>query len=337
MPCRHPIPAARPVGGDMRPEVNGRKARASMVFYGRGQSRPEQLAPGYEAIDLPCGQCRSCRLEQSRMWGVRIAHEAAYLEEEEGAYSSFVTLTYDEEHLPQYGSLRPEDLTNFFKKLRWHIAPRKISYYAAGEYGTRCPKHEIHNCPHCGPIQRPHYLAIIFGFDFPDRHYIGDREGFCVYESEFLAKIWPFGFHEIGSVSFESGAYVARYVMKKQTGREAKYGDHYQRLCPWTDTFHEVEPEFARMSRNPAIGKRWFEKYGESVMDKDEVGIPGRGETCKLPRYYDKLFEKWRYTELYLRKEERKAKMEESLAKGPSLESRAMVEDARVALLRRNM
>lgn len=323
MACRAPLEAAREIGKGEKPLV-----------YAKGR-RPNPLAEGWEALELPCGQCVSCRLEKSRIWGARISHEAAYLEEEYGLYSSFITLTYSEEHLPMYGSLVPEHLQKFFKRLRKAIYPRKVRYYAAGEYGTTCQKHEIENCPVCGPIQRPHYHAIILGFDFPDRHYIGTRDGQNCYESELLHKLWPFGFHEIGSCSFESASYVARYVMKKVTGKYAD--DHYTRLDPWLGEWFEVEAEFARMSRNPGIGRDWFEKYKNDLYPLDDCPIPGRGLCGNPPGYYDRLFGEEEPETLEEVKEQRRARLEESLRDGPSLESRARVQDSKIAMLKRNL
>lgn len=287
-------------------------------------------------LQLPCGQCTSCRLEKSRVWGARIAHEAAYLEEEYGLYSSFITLTYDELHLPMYGSLVQTHVSGFFKRLRSRLSPRRIRYYASGEYGEQCAKHKLKKCPLCGPIQRPHYHAIVLGYDFPDRHYTGEREGLPIYESPELSELWPFGFHEIGSCSFQAAAYVARYVMKKQTGKKVDEG-HYTRYDPWTNTWNEVDPEFSVMSRRPGIGKDWFEKYQSDLYPSDECPIPGRGIVGKPPPYYDKLFGEKNAEALEEVKTQRKNKMIESLLSGPSLESRAMVQDSKIQKLTRNL
>ena len=286
-------------------------------------------------MELPCGQCASCRLEKSRIWGARIAHEAAFLEEEYNLYSSFITLTYDEQHLPAYGSLVPKHLQDFFKRFRRRIEPRKIRYYASGEYGSQCPKHEIKECPQCGTIQRPHYHAIILGYDFPDRVYVGEREGLCVYYSEELAELWDYGFHEIGSCSFQSAAYCARYVMKKQTGPYAS--EHYTRMCPYTGNWYEVDPEFAVMSRRPGIGKDWFEKYKSDIYTDDSCPIPGRTLSGRPPRYYDELFGEQFPEELEEVKQDRRIKMLDSLENGPPLESRFLNEDARINMLARKL
>ncbi len=316
--------AARQIGKGEKP-----------LIYAHGR-RPNPLSEGWEPLQLPCGQCRGCRLEKSRVWGARIAQEAAYLEETYNVYSSFVTLTYDEKNLPMHGSLVKDQLSGFFKRLRSRISPRKIRYYASGEYGEQCQRHEIKDCPHCGPIQRPHYHGIILGYDFPDRYYIGEREGQPIYESNQLSELWPFGYHEIGSCSFQSAAYVARYVMKKQTGKKVDEG-HYTRYDPWFNTWNEVDPEFAIMSRRPGIGKEWYEKYKKDLYPSDDCPIPGRGNYGSPPRYYDGLYAIENPDEMEEIKKQRIQKMVNSLESGPSLESRAMVQDSKLDKLIRKL
>lgn len=320
MPCRAPLQAARQPG------------KKPLIF--KAGRRPKTLAEGYEALELPCGQCRGCRLEKSRQWGIRIACEAAYLWEELSLPSTFITLTYDEANLPLDNSLVPDHLQQFFKKFRRRIEPHKIRYYASGEYGTQCPKHHLQDCPVCGSIQRPHYHAVIFGWAFPDRYQTGDRQGFPVYESEFLSKVWDKGLHEIGSVTFESAAYVARYIMKKQTGTPVDEG-HYTSYCPIRDRWFDVEPEFHRMSRNPGIGMPWLGFYWDDLYPNDEMPIPGRGVYGTAPKYFDALMEKWQYADLEKIKTKRRDAMAESLVNGPSLESRAIVQDAKLNKLPR--
>jgi hypothetical protein len=323
VPCRSLLPAVQgPDGG--KPTV-----------YKQGQ-RPTTLAEGYQALDLPCGQCVGCRLEKSRQWGIRIACEAAYLWEELNLPSTFVTLTYDEQHLPMYGSLVPQHFQNFIKRLRRHTG-EKVRYYGSGEYGTTCPKHGIKECPACGGIQRPHYHAIILGYGFPDKYYVGDREGYPIYESDLLGNVWDKGFHEIGQAEFQSAAYCARYIMKKQTGPGAD-PDHYMRYDPLTDAWNEVEPEFSYMSKRPGIGSLWLGFYWDDVYPSDEMPIPGRGIWGTPPKYYDELVEKWDLdANLSELKEKRRREMAKSLIEGPSMESRALVQDAKLNKLGRNL
>lgn len=210
---------------------------------------------------LPCGTCVACLLERSRQWAVRAVQESSlHLE------NCFVTLTYDDAHLPYASSLYGEDLTRFLKRLRKRYAPRSIRFLSAGEYGSR--------------YGRPHYHLLLFGFDFPDKVLLGERGGSQVFRSPSLESLWSAGRSEIGSVSFESAAYVARYLTDKVDVRELAGRD----------------PEFLRMSLRPAVGLRWIERFWNEVYPRDRVVI--RGVEMKPPRFYDKWLEK-RYPLLY--------------------------------------
>ena len=180
--------------------------------------------------------------------------------------NSFVTLTYAEEHLPPGGSLRKADFQRFMKRLRKRIAG-KVRFFHCGEYGEE--------------LNRPHYHALLFGYDFPDRTPWAERGAHRTYRSEELEELWPMGHSEIGDVTFESAAYVARYCVKKITG--AKADEHY--VDKSTGLIRE--PEYATMSRRPGIGAGWFEKYKADVYPSDEV--VSRGHGSKPPRYYDQL------------------------------------------------
>lgn len=182
--------------------------------------------------------------------------------------SSFVTLTYDDEHLPEDGGLHVEHWKNFAKKFRRDVG--KMRFVAAGEYGPQ--------------TLRPHWHVLLFGFDFStDRELHKVRNGHPTYTSELLAKIWPHGFHEIGTVTYQSAAYVASYVTKKMGGKQAK--ETYSRTDPITGETWEVRPEFAVQSRRPGIGTKWIEEFWRDVYPRDEVIMDGR--KFRPPKFYD--------------------------------------------------
>ena len=320
MTCRAPLFGVRKEGSGDKPIVFG--------------SKPETLADAYELLELPCGRCMGCRLKTIYEWGARCAHEAQYQWEFNDMPSSFITLTYDDAHLPIDGSLVPEHLQNFHKSLRRRIEPHKYRHYSCGEYGSQCIKHQIKDCPSCGSIQRPHYHALIFGWAFPDRHQCGDRDGLPVYESQLLNEVWEKGLHEIGSVTFESATYVAGYVTKKIVGKDSH--EHYTRYCPLRDNWYNVEPEFHHMSTKPGLGIGWLAQYLDDVYPADECPVPGRGILGKPPKYYDSLAEKWGVDMDSIRAK-RRQEMAQSLLEGPSLISRALSQDAEIARLQRNL
>jgi len=206
--------------------------------------------------------------------------------------SWFVTLTYDDDHLPPTGSLEPPHLRDFWKRLRerlfrefwdqrpwlnWREARRDwpgISYYACGEYGPQ--------------TDRPHYHAILFGCDFPDRvQHRYDDAGRPVFLSEFLTDTWQNGNVEFTGFSAATAAYVSGYVQKKVESQNDP--DYYLRYDPETGELHQLVPEFSRMSRRPAVGRRWIEKYWREVYPRDEVVVNGFPQ--KPPRYYDRWAE----------------------------------------------
>jgi len=207
---------------------------------------------------VPCGQCVGCRLERSRQWAVRCVQEAQLHDE-----NCFLTLTYSDKNLPAGGTLVKKHFQDFMKRLRkW--CGKKIKYYHCGEYGESS--------------RRPHYHALLFGVDFPDKVlFKKSADGSNIYTSAVLDRLWPAGFATSGAVTFESAAYVARYICKKVTGEHAK---HF---------YDGREPEFATMSRRPGIGRGWLDQYANEVYPRDEVitrGFPGRP-----PRFYDQVLE----------------------------------------------
>ena len=212
-------------------------------------------------IKIPCGQCIGCRLEYSRRWAIRLMHEHQLHEA-----TSFLTLTYSPEHLPKNNSLtkgQDGDMTLFLKRLRHHLPnSAKIRYFQCGEYGSL--------------LQRPHHHVCLFGWDFPDKTRYGSSGDHTTYKSEMLDRIWQKGSCLIGKVTFESAAYVARYIIDKKTGEPGKEAYDLQNRIP----------PYVTMSRNPGIAAKWIHKYQADVYPEDELVIR-KGFKCKPPRFYD--------------------------------------------------
>lgn len=218
---------------------------------------------------LPCGQCIGCRFQRAEAWTVRIMHEAQQHE-----HNSFITLTYSDDNLPPDGSLAFDDVTKFIKRLRKAIYPKKVSYYYCGEYGEN--------------FSRPHYHLCLFGYDFSgDRIPHRETESGMVYRSPSLERLWTLGFSEIGNLEYDSARYVAGYVQKKVTGKNAP--EHYTKVLP-DGEITSVVPESARMSRRPAIGLNWISEFTDDVYNYDHVVIGIK--KLKTPAYYDKWLEK---------------------------------------------
>lgn len=205
---------------------------------------------------MPCGQCIGCRLDRARDWSVRCLHEAKMHEQ-----NSFITLTYSDENIPAGNTLVYRDFQLFMKRLRKTVGP--VRFFMCGEYGEQ--------------TERPHYHAILFGYQFPDLQYWGKSPaGYPVYRSAILETLWTHGNSLVGSVSRESAGYVARYCLKKVTGKDAD--EHYKGR----------EPEFARMSLKPGIGASFFEKHTADILPNDYIVTDGI--KVPVPKYYEKLY-----------------------------------------------
>lgn len=250
--CTSPIPAWR-VGDQITFNVN----------------------PGLPApLQLPCGQCAECRLKRSREWAIRCVHEASLHKD-----NCFLTLTYDDDHLKS-PSLDYSHFQSFMKRLRARFPKDRIGFFCAGEYGETNPATGVVD----GGKYRPHYHAVLFNFNFPDRQPARLLGRADLFTSKVLNELWRMGDCRIGEVTFESAAYVARYAMKKITGHHSK--EAYTIITEYGEMI-ERKPEFCVMSKRPAIGRRWFEKYGAAAYDRDAV--VARGHEMQPPRYYDKL------------------------------------------------
>lgn len=223
------------------------------------------------SLTLPCGQCFGCRLERSRQWAMRCMHEAAMHKD-----NAFVTLTYAPEYYKP--SLDYRDFQLFMKRARQELG--SFRFYMCGEYGER--------------TFRPHFHALLFGLSFADSYqWRVSSSGFPLFRSPILERLWPQGSSEIGEVTFESAAYVARYVMKKRTGPRSE--DYYRRVDSSTGEIVEVVPEFTRMSLKPGIGRSWIEKFHRDVYPHDKVVV--NGMQVKPPIYYDRFLNEMEGTE----------------------------------------
>lgn len=255
MSCYHPLQAWRTDDG-------------KIIF---GNSRAYNTAHCRE-LELPCGRCIGCRLAYSESMALRCVHEAKLHD-----YNSFVTLTYDDAHLPMYGDLVYRHFQLFMKRVRKRFGP--VRFFMCGEYGD--------------VNFRPHFHAILFGVYFSDRLVFKRSEGRpSIYTSAALSELWTFGLSSVGDVSFQSAAYCARYVCKKVVGKDSE--SRYQRIVPETGEVVAVMPEFARMSLKPGIGAGWFEKYWRQVYcsDGSRDFCVHDGRKIKPPKYYDKLLDR---------------------------------------------
>lgn len=184
--------------------------------------------------------------------------------------SSFLTLTFDDQHLPKFGQLEKKPLVDFFKRLRYFYGP--FRYVACGEYG------ELH--------RRPHYHVALFGMDFASDRllYREARGGQPLYTSSSLSRAWTAGNALIGDLTFESAAYIARYITKRVQGPGAS---PLPLACdPDTGELVMPNPEFLLCSRRPFIGYDWWRQYGYKDSFVHGRVITAQGTPAPVPRAY---------------------------------------------------
>ena len=218
-------------------------------------------------LKVPCGQCIGCRLANSVQWATRMMHEA-----QENENNHFITLTYDNENLPKDGSLCKKHMQDFHKRLRDKFKNHKIKMFYCGEYGDKS--------------ERPHYHGIYYNLPLDDLELHTTIGGNKLYTSKTIERLWGQGFTPIGNVTFESSAYVARYITKKLKGK-GKFDKEFKNINLETGELTCIH-EYANASQK--LGISWLEKYHTDVYPSDFVLINGR--KCRPPKAYDLWYEK---------------------------------------------
>jgi hypothetical protein len=337
------MPCFKPLKGWYSKTRNKETGKRSIVF-----KRHEGLVD--LEVTVPCGRCIGCRLEYSRQWAMRCEHERK-MSKKYGC--CFLTLTYRDRdactaeqlvngyYMPEDMSLNHKHFQDFMKRLRKRYISyirkdkvqgqrkyretyikqkygigHKIKYFMCGEYGSE--------------TERPHYHAILFDFEFEDSKPCLELKDTGHFVSKSLEELWPYGFATISPVTFESCAYVARYCVKKikpdgTVDQNELMQNYYQK-----NKDDGRLTEYVKMSRKPAIGFSWYEKYKDSdCYDHDSVVVRS-GITCKPPKYYDILLERENPEKLRSLKAKRKSKA----MSNPSNEGRRLFDRGRVAFLK---
>lgn len=256
---------------------------------------------------IPCNKCIGCKLSYAREWATRCMLEYQY---HDSAW--FVTLTYNDDHVPKSAYAEPDtgeahisltlsrrDIQLWLKRLRLAYAPATIRYYGCAEYGPN--------------TWRPHYHVILFGLSLDDLEVKRQNVDGTVtaYWSPKLQSTWslrPFGNYspildsigelEVSPVTWATCAYTARYVIKKQLCLDGQ--DFYAKFG--------LQRPFTFMSTKPAIGDQYFNDHPE-VYDFDSIPLP-TSDGCKdvfPPRRYDKLYDLEHPDELVAIKEIRRS------------------------------
>lgn len=196
------------------------------------------------AVPFGCGQCLPCRINRRRVWVTRQVLEAAMHKE-----NSFLTLTYNDAHLPAGGHLQPEELQLWLKRFRKSLGLQKLRYVAVGEYGDH--------------TKRPHYHLSLFGVGPGTANdlLINSTWSSISRGSNGKSVRVSKGFHKLAEFNIHTAQYVAGYVMK------------------WASrTPPGLRPEFARMSRAPGIGAVAVELLSDALSGPQVAAAMGQSD-----------------------------------------------------------
>lgn len=242
-------------------------------------------SPGWAIQQIPCKNCWACSLNYSAEWATRIMLEA----KKSPGKNFFITLTYDDEHLPilekittrdygvfendgtWQGSLYEPDMVRFINSLRKQHERQgilDIKYFYCGEYGEK--------------TNRPHYHIILLNCPLKIEEFYGchvDTNYKAHWKSKQLEGLWQGGMIDICELEWSCAAYVARYCTKKLSFSQDK-------------TFYYKQgkmPEFIRMSKG--IGFEWYREHKNEIYKTDEIimkTIKGNVGSVKPPKAFDR-------------------------------------------------
>ena len=252
MRCFHPVRAFQ-------------KRNGEVVFREKGGSEPQWKAEKWgndvgQELQLRCGNCHGCKLTRAHDWAIRCVHESKAHKR-----NTWVTLTYDDKNLPQFGDLKYSDFQKFMKRLRRRTRA-EIKYFVCGEYGDE--------------TQRPHYHACIFGWDAKDKYpWRKTKSGHQLFRSPFLEETWKLGNAELGELNSKTAGYTAAYSMKKIKSKP------FVHICPYTGAVTDLVQPFARMSLRQPIGYAHMDKYRDDWYPHGKVVVDGKEVTT--PKAYD--------------------------------------------------
>ena len=201
-------------------------------------------------IPFNCGKCIACRKRQSLELARRcVLHASLYQQ------NCFLTLTYENEYVGD-NKITYSDIQKFKKRLREHVAPKKIEIFNVHEYGKN---------------GRKHWHLVVFNHDFNDKKVRTEKESGTLFTSQTLQKLWPFGHSTIGAVTEASAMYQAQYTQK-----DLKNGN--------------LNNDKRSKSNHSGIGKPYFLKNFKQILTLGY--IPFGGNKMPLPRYFEKLAHK---------------------------------------------
>lgn len=207
----------------------------------------------HKLVKTTCGRCPECLGKKRQDWYFRLQIE---LQNSLSCY--FLTLTYNDEHLPKCLDDKPcfsvDDVQKFLKRLRKFYTGSKIKYFLIGEYG--------------GNFGRPHYHSIMFNLPKKDIYTLNNE----------ISQIWKNGYTSLANITDARIGYCCKYCLQNlQSKRTAAHPSLF--------------PPFL-VSRNPAIGSSYLTDSNIVYhLNNKTFNTNFCGKNFILPRYLrEKIF-----------------------------------------------
>lgn len=203
-------------------------------------------------FSVPCNHCIQCRITKISQIEFLCNKELLY-QYSLGRGASFVTLTYDDNHIPinslGYNTLVKSDVQKFLKRFRrsldYHnqLSPFKVLY--SGEYGDS--------------FGRCHYHLAFLGVD----------DSQCRY---WIPRIWSYGLSDIGVLTSGGLRYIVKYLSKSDNNSSIR------------SYYDSIGIELPFIQKSVKMGRFWIDNNLENIVDSKFLFVR-HGKLTPFPKY----------------------------------------------------
>lgn len=218
---------------------------------------------------VPCGTCLGCLEDRQKVWYFRNMFEWHF----NSVQAYFVTLTYDDVHLPMHDIsedgdykwipvIQHKDVYKFIRRLKYHI-PR-FRYFGISEYSP-------------SPMLRPHFHIIIYLKSPVPLEFMVDSvvKAWSEPYSSVKDNVIIYGRPQVEELTSGRISYVTTYLLTKQYGEDKLYP-----LSAFPKNFQSNRPGIGDRCDNKQL-RNYFDTFPFSTCMYFPDGSP-----MATPRYY---------------------------------------------------
>lgn len=208
-------------------------------------------------VVVPCGHCLDCRKQYQTEWIFRLSQEA-----KRSVCPCFITLTYNNDHLPTMVDEITGEIKSVVSKRDWQLFAKRLRkiggvhlegmrYFAIGEYGSK--------------YNRSHMHAIIIAPGITSASQL----------DKYVKKAWTDGFSRTQFATYNQFHYVCKYLNK-------------------IDEREHLVPPFRLYSRSIGLNFLTQKMVDYYLSTFDHTCISGTAR-IGLPRYYKRKLDELSY------------------------------------------